>query len=146
MEIPGNVLQGMIRSSVSIGDVFLIEMDETDGITPKDGDTTRNKFFIVLGFDGMGNAYGGVVINSKINQRMNPIVQQYQMPISCAKYPFLRYNSFVNCIRLKTAPLAKLTSGKFVGVIDSEDVRLITETVKTSPREREEILRKFGLI
>ena len=146
MEIPGNVLQGMMRSTVSVGDVFLVEMDESDGITPKDGDTSRNKFFIVLGFDSLGNAYGGVVINSRVNQRMEQIVQDYQMPISCTKYPFLKHDSFVNCIRLKTVPLAKLTAGRFKGVVESEDVTLITETVKTSPRERAARLRRFGIV
>ena len=52
MEISGSVLQDMMRSTVSVGDVFLIEMDENDGITPKDGDGSRNKYFVVLGFDG----------------------------------------------------------------------------------------------
>ena len=146
MEIPGSVLQDMMRSTVSIGDVFLIEMDESDGITPKDGDDYRHKYFVVLGFDGMGNVYGGVVINSRINQHMSPIVQQYQMPISCTKYPFLKYNSFVNCSRLKTAPLTKLTNGKFLGVVEKEDVTLIIETVRTSPHERANRLRQFGLI
>ena len=145
MEISGSVLQDMMRSTVSVGDVFLIEMDENDGITPKDGDGSRNKYFVVLGFDGISNVYGGVVINSRINQHMSPIVQQYQMPISCTKYPFLKYNSFVNCSRLKTAPLAKLTNGKFLGVVENEDVTLITETIKASPHERANRLRQFGL-
>ena len=43
-----------------IGDVFLINLTREEGITPKTGDNTRNKFYIVLGFDEYGNAYGGV--------------------------------------------------------------------------------------
>jgi len=62
IEIPGNVLQNMVRQTVDVGDVFLVEMDRSDGITPKDGDETRKKFFVVLGFDDEGNAYGGVII------------------------------------------------------------------------------------
>lgn len=43
-----------------IGDVFLINLTREEGITPKTGDNTINKFYIVLGFDEYGNAYGGV--------------------------------------------------------------------------------------
>lgn len=57
----------LTRQSIEIGDVFLIAMNQKNGITPKNGDDYRNKFFIVLGFDENGNAYGGVVINSNIN-------------------------------------------------------------------------------
>ena len=66
MEIPGKVLQDIVQNSVKQGDVFLIEMDSQGGVTPKDGALTRNKFFVVLGFDNEGNVYGGVIINSRI--------------------------------------------------------------------------------
>lgn len=51
-----------------VGDVFLINLTREEGIKPKVGDN-RNKFYIVLGFDEYGNAYGGVVINSHVNQK-----------------------------------------------------------------------------
>ena len=38
MEISENVLQGMFRQSVSVGDVFLVELDRSDGVTPKGTD------------------------------------------------------------------------------------------------------------
>lgn len=146
IEIPGNVLQNMVRQTVDVGDVFLVEMDRSDGITPKDGDETRKKFFVVLGFDDEGNAYGGVIINSRINQQMNQVVKDYHMPIKCAKYAFLKYDSFVDCLQLKTAPLAKLTSGNYKGKIDAEDTELIIGTLKSSPIEKAARLKKFGII
>lgn len=101
MEIPGNVLESMVQQTVKVGDVFLLEMDAEDGITPKEGDSKRFKFFVVLGFDEEGNVYGGVIINSRINQRLELTVKDYHMPIKCEKYPFLKYDSFVDCLCLR---------------------------------------------
>ena len=88
MEIPGKVLESMVQLTVRVGDIFLLEMDAVDGVTPKDGYSSRLKFFVVLGFDGEGNVYGGVIINSKINQLMDQMVKDYHMPLKCEKYPF----------------------------------------------------------
>ena len=146
MEIPGKVLESMVQRTVRVGDVFLLEMDAEDGVTPNDGYSSRHKFFVVLGFDGEGNVYGGVIINSKINQLMDQTVKDYHMPIKCEKYPFLRYDSFVDCLCLKTALLAKFTMGKYVGKMTSEDLDLVIGTLKESPREKRINLLKFGLL
>lgn len=145
MEIPEKQLQSIIKQSVNVGDVYLVELDRSNGITPKDGDETRWKFFVVLGFDDEGNAYGGVIINSRINQQMEQVVKDYHMPISSSKYAFLKYDSFVDCLQIKTAPLAKLSSGRYKGKIDAEDTELIKGTLKNSPREKAARLRKFGI-
>lgn len=146
MEIPGNVLQDMVRQTVDVGDVFLVDLDKSDGITPKKGDETRKKFFVVLGFDNEGNTYGGVIINSRINQQMSQMVKDYHVPIKCAKYAFLKYDSFVDCLQLKTAPLAKLSSGNYKGKMDAEDTGLIIGTLKNSPMEKAARLKKFGIL
>lgn len=145
MEIPEKQLQSIIKQSVNVGDVYLVELDRSNGITPKDGDETRWKFFVVLGFDDEGNAYGGVIINSRINQQMEQVVKDYHMPINSSKYAFLKYDSFVDCLQIKTAPLAKLSSGRYKGKIDAEDTELIKGTLKNSPREKAARLRKFGI-
>lgn len=146
MEIPEKALQNIVRQTVNVGDVFLVELDKNNGIIPKDGDVTRMKFFVVLGFDGEGNVYGGVIINSRINQQMSQLVKDYHMPIKCAKYTFLKYDSFVDCLQLKTAPLSKLSSGNYKGKMDEEDTELILGTLKSSPREKPARLKKFGII
>ena len=146
MEIPEKALQNIVRQTVNVGDVFLVELDKNNGIIPKDGDVTRMKFFVVLGFDGEGNVYGGVIINSRINQQMSQLVKDYHMPIKCAKYTFLKYDSFVDCLQLKTAPLSKLSSGNYKGKMDEEDTELILGTLKSSPREKPARLKKYGII
>lgn len=72
---------------LQIGDVFLIEMSPEDSITPKGIEYTRQKYFIVLGFDEQGYVYGGVVINSKLNHKLPRTITDYYMPIKSSYTP-----------------------------------------------------------
>ena len=69
-DLLGDMADKLTQDSINIGDVYLLNLDQNNGITPKNGDTTRNKFFIVLGFDSEGDVIGGLVINSKINYNL----------------------------------------------------------------------------
>lgn len=131
--------------TVKSGDVYEMTMTEANGIRPKAGDSSRDKYFIVLGFDSDGVAYGGVIINSQINKNLPAHLKMYHMPIRRSKYPFLRYDSFVDCVRLKVAFPQKFNEWKYLGEIDEYDVGLIIGTVKESPAESVERLARFGL-
>ncbi len=146
MDIPNNVAASLVKDTVKPGDIFVLELDNQDGITPKGNDASRNKFFVVLGFDNEGNVYGGVIVNSKINQNMSPLIRDFHMPIKAEKYSFLRYNSFIDCLQLKTAPLSKFTKGKFAGRLQDDDLYLVIGTIKESPREKKANLLRFGII
>lgn len=50
-DLLGNAANELLQSSINVGDVYLLNLDPSNGITPKNDDATRNKFFIVLGFD-----------------------------------------------------------------------------------------------
>lgn len=138
-------VKNIARSTIKIGDVFRIKMNRQNGIIPKKGDESRNKFFIVLGFDSDGNIYGGVIINSNINQRVPQSIKDWQMPIKCSKYAFLEHDSFVDCSKLKCASADKFDTWQYLGFIALEDVRLIIGTIKESPNETPERLAMFGL-
>lgn len=140
-----NSLKAIAKKTIKVGDVFRINMDQRNGIIPKKGDDSRNKFFIVLGFDSEGNIYGGVIINSNINQNIPQAVKDWQMPIKCSKYTFLEYDSFVDCSKLKSASANKFSTWKYLGSVESEDVELIIGTIKESPNETQEHLAMFGL-
>lgn len=47
---------------LNIGEVRMLVLDKTNGITPKDEEKNRNKLFVVWGFDKNGNIIGCVVI------------------------------------------------------------------------------------
>lgn len=140
-----NSLKNIAKKTIKVGDVFCINMDQRNGIIPKKGDDSRNKFFIVLGFDSEGNIYGGVIINSNINQRIPQAVKDWQMPIKCSKYAFLEHDSFVDCSKLKCASADKFSTWKYLGSVESEDVKIILGTIKESPNETQEHLAMFGL-
>lgn len=137
--------KALTRHSINIGDVFLIPMTKEEGITPKGYDEFRNKFFVVLGFDEEGYAYGGVIINSRINRNIPINIQELHMPIRCADYKFLTHNSFVDCSQLHIVRLEKLKIELYKGNMTEEHIRLIIGTVTESKTISKKTLQRFHL-
>ena len=143
----GNKADKLSQASIHVGDVHFLNLDTTNGITPKNGDASRNKFFIVLGFDNEGNVIGGLVINSKINYNLPSSVTDYQLPISVKQCPFLQHDSFVNCAKIIVAKKTKFNKDTYRGAIsDSEMMDLIVNAVKESPTINKKQLENFGII
>lgn len=146
-DLLGDLADKLTQNSINIGDVHLLNLDQNNGITPKSGDTTRNKFFIVLGFDNDGNVIGGLVINSKINYKLPPSVTDYQLPVSVEQFPFLEHNSFINCSKIIVAKRSKFNKTTYRGEIsDTEMMELIINTVKESPTVNKMQLKEFGIV
>lgn len=146
-DLLGDMADKLTQNSINIGDVHLLNLDQNNGITPKSGDTTRNKFFIVLGFDNEGNVIGGLVINSKINYKLPPSVTDYQLPVSVEQFPFLEHNSFINCSKIIVAKRSKFNKTTYRGEIsDTEMMKLIINTVKESPTVNKMQLKEFGIV
>lgn len=133
------------RQTVKIGDVYLMKMDFRNGITPKAGDSYRNKFFVVLGFDDVGNVYGGVVINSRVNSKVDQNIQDWHYPIKKSRYCFLNHDSFVDCSQLKKAFIEKFSFWEYKGSILKDDLDLIIGAVQSSPKETKANLSRYGL-
>jgi len=138
-------IKAIAKNTVKVGDVYRIKMDERNGIKPKAGDKSRNKYFIVLGFDSEGNAYGGVIINSQINPNIPQSMKNCHLHIECSKYSFLDHDSYVDCSKLKIANIEKFGKWQYLGFFSLEDVQLITTTIQSSPNETKEHLAMFGL-
>lgn len=146
-ELLGNKADKLAQDNIKVGDVHMLPLNENNGITPKGGAPTRNKFFIVLGFDKDGNVIGGLVINSRINLNLPSTVTDYQLPITTLQCPFLSHNSFVNCSMLIRAPKTKFSRNTYRGEIsDSNLMKQIIETVKESPATTPRMLKDFGII
>ena len=138
-------IKAIAKNTVKVGDVYRIKMDERNGIKPKAGDKSRNKYFIVLGFDSEGNAYGVVIINSEINPNIPQSMKNCHLHIECSKYSFLDHDSYVDCSKLKIANIEKFGKWQYLGFFSLEDVQLITTTIQGSPNETKEHLAMFGL-
>jgi hypothetical protein len=143
--IDSGSLSRLNRDNITPGDIFEISLTPENGITPKPGDTSRNKYFVVLGFNSEGEIYGGVIINSHINRNLPPHIRIYHMPISSTKYPFLKHDSFVDCLQLKIVPLGKFQESRYLGSLTAEDLELVIGTIKESPRESRANLAQYGL-
>lgn len=126
---------------VSIGDVLLGEFFLKDGITPKNGDSSRKKMLIVLGIDSDGNYICGVVINSEIKTR-NP---ESQYPLRPESHTFLKHNSFVNCDNLLCIQNKRACDFVKIGIIIMEDLELIRKSVVVSKIIKGKLKKKYGL-
>ena len=144
--LSSEILKKLADASIEKGNVYRIEMDESNGITPKhSGDTSRHKYFIVLGFDNAGNVYGGVIMNSEINKFMPPAIVQLQIPVQRVRYPFLMHESYVNCAEIKEVNISKFSEWKYLGKIERIDFDIICEAVRKSPVVTKANLQRFGL-
>lgn len=143
----GNKADSLVRSTLSIGDVHLLPLGREESITAKDGASFRNKFLVILGFDNQGNAVGGVVINSNINNNLPSSITDYLMPVTVNQCPFLQYNSFVNCSHLIVVKKEKFNSNTYKGSIkDKEIMDMIIGTLCESPYANKQQLLEFGII
>lgn len=146
-DLLGDVAHELLQANINVGDVHLLNLDQGNGIIPKAGDSSRNKFFVVLGFDNEGNVIGGLVINSNINYNLPPTVTDYQLPITVRQCPFLRHDSFVNCSKIIIAKRTKFNKDTYRGEISDADLmELIINTVKESPTVNRRQLKDFGMI
>ena len=146
-DLLGDMADKLTQDSINIGDVHLLNLNPNNGITPKNGEATRNKFFIVLGFDNEGNVIGGLVINSKINYNLPSTVTDYQLPVTVEQFPFLEHNSFINCSRIIVAKRSKFNKNTYRGETSAtEMMELIINTVKESPTVNKMQLKEFGII
>lgn len=137
----------LCRDNINVGDVHFLNLDRRNGITPKNGAGSRDKFFVVLGFDGEGNVIGGVVINSNINYNLPSVITDYYLPIKAARFPFLKYDSFVNCSKIIVAKRSKFNKDTYRGTIsDAETIELIVNTVRESPTVSKKQLEELGIV
>lgn len=136
----------MKPSEIKIGDVFRITMNKANGIVPKPGDTSRDKYFVVLGFDDDGNVYGGVIFNSYININLPPFVQAMQHPVKGKDYEFLSHDSYIDCSSIKAVKKNKLLKSSSLGTLNTEDISSVCEKIKHNSRISKIELKRFGLL
>lgn len=130
-DLLGDLGDKLIQNNIKVGDVYMLTLDGSNGITPKNGDII-----------------GGLVINSKINRNLPDILADYYLPITVKQCPFLLYDSFVNCTNLIRAKRDKFNRNTYRGNINnkSELMKQIIETVKESPTISRKMLKEFGVI
>ncbi|GAO28319.1 hypothetical protein [Geofilum rubicundum] len=141
--------ENQIKEALDIGRVFKMTLSIEEGVTPKNpGETTRDKLFVVIGFDN-DIIIGVLLINSKVNRNLPNSLKDLQYPISAVDYDFLRHNSFVDCSSIKPIKIEKFKEQfdwkNSFSPIKKDDLELIIGAVKESPSVTPKILKRFGL-
>ena len=141
----------LIASTVKVGSVYRMKLTPAEGVIPKKSeDTSRNKYFVVVGFDEDGIAIGFVLINTDINPNLSEEVKLLHYPILHKNYPFLENtNRFVDCNNIKRITREKfnslIRSDSEAGQLNEEDLQYIFSTLKESPTVTTKELLKYGI-
>lgn len=123
-------------------------MYPADKVTPKrQGDSSRDKYFVVIGKTEEAVVVGSLLINTNINSRLFHIIGPYQYCLSPAAYGFLNGKErYVSCYEIKKFPTERIIEkAEYIGVINQEDLNAAIELAKTSPINDRRTLKMFNL-
>lgn len=145
----GDISSKLKALSIETGSVFKATMLRSDGVVPKhSGETSRDKYFVVLGKDDDSYLVGVLLINSGINNNLAKIIAPYQHCIYPDEYDFLdgQYR-YVNCYDIKRISFKKISEeAEYIGFINDADMQEIIRLVRESPGNRHDILEQFNII
>lgn len=122
--------------AVKPGSVFRMRFYPQDGVVPKDeGDTSRDKYFVILGKNDDGNYVALSLINTEINENLKQRIGAFQYQISSSNYDFLNgKDRFVDCYDMKEVASERIVEqGDYAGLISETDLKAIIKLVNGSP-------------
>lgn len=131
---------------IEVGNIYKIEADEQNGITPPHGRKTWFKHFAVLGIADDGSIMGCVVFDSEKNrEHIEPGYDEFFIPIPQSKYSFIDHDSFLECLKLKPATLSNIRQGKAEGRLTEDDLQKALELTKRSNRNSIITLQAYNI-
>ncbi|MDE7387001.1 MAG: hypothetical protein K2N28_07670 [Muribaculaceae bacterium] len=137
-------------SSVKVGDIIFVPLDEEDGLTLNDGYNTRNKYIVIIGFTPEGIAVGALLINSKIDpSKRSPEMMNCQYPMLSRHYPgILDYDSWLDCSDIFELSKEKISErgGKLKGCLTKEDKERVLVFLSETDVFDNITKRRFGLL
>lgn len=141
----------LIGSVVEEGDVYRMCLDGREGIVGKDGAGSRNKFFVLIGKDSEGNAFGFFLINTNIYPSLPEVRKQKHIKLLSENYDFLEgRDRYVDCSDFKIIKKERFatmfSAKKSIAKISNEDIALIKSEATTYRNANRKQLRRFGLI
>ena len=137
-------------SSVKVGDIIYVTLDEEDGLILNKGYNTRNKYIVIIGFTPEGIAVGALLINSKIDpSKRSPEMLDCQYPMLLRNYPhILEYDSWLDCSDIFELSKEKISEreGRLKGCLTTEDKEHVLEFLKETDVFDIVTKRRFGLL
>ncbi len=137
-------------SSIRIGDIIYVALNEDDGLILNKGYSTRNKYIVVIGFTPEGIAVGTLLINSNIDpSKYSQEMMDCQYPLLHRNYPsILSYDSWLDCSDIFELSKEKISerNGTYKGSLNVEDKERVLEFLRDTEVIDNITKRRFGLI
>ena len=137
-------------SSIKVGDIIYVPLDEEDGLTLKEGYKERRKYIVIIGFTPEGIAVGALLINSEIDpSKRSQELLDCQYPLQARNYrAILSYDSWLDCSDIFEIPKLKITDkeGKFKGSLTTEDRERVMDFLKETDVFDNATKRYYGII
>lgn len=137
-------------SSVKIGDIIYVSLDEEDGLVLKDGYKDRKKYIVIIGFTPEGIAIGALLINSEVTSfKRSEELLNCQYPLLARNYRnILSYDSWLDCSDIFELSKQKITekNGKLKGCLISEDKKRVMEFLKETDVIDNATKKRYGII
>ena len=137
-------------SSIKVGDIIYVPLDEEDGLTLKDGYEERRKYIVIIGFTPEGIAVGALLINSEIDpSKRSQELLNCQYPLQVRHYrDILDYDSWLDCSDIFEIPKLKITEkdGKMKGGLTVEDRERVMDFLKETEVFDNATKRRYGII
>ena len=137
-------------SSVEIGDIIYVPLDEEDGLILKDGYKDRNKYIVIVGFTPEGTAIGALLVNSNIDlSKRSEELMDCQYPLLVRNYRhILDYDSWLDCSDIFEIPKQKITEkdGKLKGKLIKEDCERVMVFLRETDVFDNVTKRRYGII
>lgn len=137
-------------SSIKVGDIIYVPLDEEDGLTLKEGYKERRKYIVIIGFTPEGIAVGALLINSEIDpSKRSQELLDCQYPLQARNYrAILDYDSWLDCSDIFEIPKLKISykEGKFKGSLTTEDRERVMDFLKETDVFDNATKRYYGII
>ena len=137
-------------SSVKIGDIIYVPLDEEDGLILENGYDDRKKYIVIIGFTLEGVVIGALLINSEIDSsKRSEELLNCQYPLLVRNYrSILDYDSWLDCSDIFELSKLKITEkdGKLKGCLTPEDRGRVMEFLKETDVFDNATKKRYGII
>lgn len=133
---------------IKVGDIIYYDMDRADGIVPKNGYDTRQKYVVVAGSKSNKKEICAVLINSDKDYSTDPKWQAEQYCLRQKDYPeFLIEDSWADCSDPKELLVRKLKSKKAekMGHLNARDLKNIMKHLKENDFVDDHARKVYGI-
>ena len=130
------------------GCVFRMTFYPSDGVTPKNpGDTSRTKYFTILGLSSNKILVGSFLINTEINQALAKILSPYQLRLKASDYDFLGgKDRYLDCYQVKKLEFPRvLEEAQYIGELLEKDIEWAEHLANKSLLNSDDDLKEFGI-